>query len=205
MTHITTSSDLIKIKELAYQDYLPELLPGTLLFCAGEYLISKMIRKPTRSLWSHVGMVFNVPQVNRTMLLESTYGSGVRLVSLAKYALDYAHGMPYHGTLVLAQMAGVTSEQERLMAQFGISLLTLDYDVDEFITGFFKYMKGSGVARRDREYHCAELVYECYLAAGIEIQYDRRGFITPENIWCDPRLSIVGRLVTEPALTSKAG
>lgn len=54
---------------------------------------------------------------------------------------------------------------------------------------------GIGKKERDREYICSELVYECFSNAGREFDYDERGFISPENIWLDEKVSLVGRIL----------
>ncbi|HQO21147.1 MAG TPA: hypothetical protein PLA03_12420 [Acidobacteriota bacterium] len=58
-----------------------------------------------------------------------------------------------------------------------------------------RIISGRGRQTRDREYICSELVYECFLRAGIEFKYDKRGFISPQNLWEDQRVEIVGRVV----------
>lgn len=41
---------------------------------------------------------------------------------------------------------------------------------------------GRGRRKRDNEYICSELVFECFKAAGSVFPYDESGFISPENI-----------------------
>jgi hypothetical protein len=46
------------------------------------------------------------------------------------------------------------------------------------------------------EFICSEYVDRCYRKVGIEIPWDRKGFIAPADIANDPRVSAVARLET---------
>ncbi|HNQ77421.1 MAG TPA: hypothetical protein PKJ37_00675 [Acidobacteriota bacterium] len=58
-----------------------------------------------------------------------------------------------------------------------------------------RIIAGRGKKKRDNEYICSELVYECFLRAGIEFPYDKRGFISPANLWEDSRVELLGRVL----------
>ena len=36
---------------------------------------------------------------------------------------------------------------------------------------------------------------ECFLRAGIEFRYDKRGFISPANLWEDSRVELIARVL----------
>jgi Permuted papain-like amidase enzyme, YaeF/YiiX, C92 family len=180
---------------LPYSDLRSKLQSGDILFTSGDYLVSKAIRKMTSSPWSHVGIVFRLDSIDRMLLLESVEDMGVRFAPLSKYLLDYENGKPYKGRAVLARCSQVKSEVVAALSRFGIDELTQPYDKDEIAKILARITLGMGRKERDREYICSELVYECFSKAGREFHFDTRGFISPENIWCDPQVSLVGRIL----------
>lgn len=180
---------------LPYSELRSQLQSGDILFTSGDYLVSKAIRKMTGSPWSHVGIVFRLDSIDRMLLLESVEDMGVRFAPLSKYLLDYENGKPYKGRAVLARCSQVKSEVVAALSRFGIDELTQPYDKDEIAKILARITLGMGKKERDREYICSELVYECFSKAGREFNFDTRGFISPENIWCDPQVSLVGRIL----------
>jgi hypothetical protein len=192
-THMT-SPDLDALDVIPYQDLRSTLKSGDLMFASGEYLVSKTIREFTHSPWSHVGIVFRIDSIDRVLLLESVEDMGVRFAPLSKYLTDYAAGKPYRGRIVLARCAGIDATALENMARFGIDELTRPYDNDEIAAIVARIALGLGRRRHDRQYICSELVYECFHQAGTEFKYDRRGFISPENVWADENVSLVARI-----------
>lgn len=190
-------SNIEHLPTIAVQDFIPQIQTGNILFCDGEYFISNLIEKVTDSPWSHLGILINLEAIQRTLLLESVNGNGVRIVPLSKYTRHYEKDKPYDGTLVVAHVEGIGPKEIQGILQFGVDLLSLPYDDTELVKSIYRIIKGSGSKERDREFTCAELVYECFLSVGIEFPYDKRGFISPQNIWEDPRVSIIGRLEPE--------
>jgi hypothetical protein len=178
-----------------YPDIRTKLKSGDLLFTSGNYLVSKAIQKVTDSPWSHVGIVFRLDSIDRLLLLESVEDMGVRFAPLSKYILDYEHGKPYKGRAVLARCQATNASIVPEIAKFGIDELTRPYDRDEIGKILARVILGKGKIERDREYICSELVYECFLKAGIEFKYDKKGFISPENVWRDDKVSLVGRIL----------
>jgi hypothetical protein len=73
--------------------------------------------------------------------------------------------------------------------------LTQPYDKDEIAKILARITLGIGKKERDREYICSELVYECYFHAGKNFAFNPKGFISPEDIWEDGKLSLVGRIL----------
>ena len=193
-THME-SKDINAKQVVPYQSIRGTLRSGDLLFASGEYLVSKAIRKATRSPWSHVGIVFKLKDVNRVLLLESVESMGVRFVPLSKYILNYRNRKPYKGTVVLGRCSSTTNEVVVGLAKFGIDELTRPYDKDEIAKILARIIIGEGKRERDREYICSELVYECYANVGVKFDYDRRGFVSPENIWTSDKISYVCRVL----------
>lgn len=180
---------------LPYPEVRAKLKSGDILFTSGDYLISKAIQKMTGSPWSHVGIVFRLDSINRVLLLESVEDMGVRFAPLSKYLNDYENGKPYNGRAVLARCKDVTSETIVDLSTFGIDELTQPYDKDEIAKIMARITLGIGKKKQDREYICSELVYECFARAGKEFAYNPKGFISPEDVWVDEKLSLVGRVL----------
>lgn len=194
MAVILTSREIKKLPITPYAKIRNNLRTGDLLFASGNYAISKLIRKFTKSVWSHVGIIFPVDSPGGALLLESVEDKGVRFVPIGKYLKDYHRGRPYNGTIVIARVKGLTKQNADKLGQFGIKELARDYDRDEIARIVARIASGRGRKERDRQYICSELVYEAFLQAGIEFNYDKRGFISPENIWKDERVEMLWRL-----------
>ncbi|MCI0651743.1 MAG: hypothetical protein L0Z55_07655 [Planctomycetes bacterium] len=187
-------SEIDSISPATYARIRSQLRSGDLLFASGDYLISKLIQHFTGSPWSHVGMILRAEAVDRVLLLESVEDVGVRFAPLSKYLEDYEGGRPYKGRIVVARFAGVDKDFVKSAARFGIDELTRPYDKDEIAKIVGRIALGIGRKQKDREYICSELVFECFLRGGKEFAYDKRGFISPENIWIDPGTSLQWRL-----------
>lgn len=193
-THIE-SKDIKALPVTPYQDIRVKLKSGDLLFASGDYLVSKAIQKITDSPWSHVGIIFRLDSIDRMLLLESVEDMGVRFAPLSKYLSDYENGKPYKGRIVLGRCKDVDTDIVGGLAKFGIDELTRPYDKDEVAKIMARVVLGIGKKERDREYICSELVYECFSNAGREFGYDERGFISPENVWLDDKVSPVWRVL----------
>ncbi|SNB46295.1 YiiX/YebB-like N1pC/P60 family cysteine hydrolase [Geobacter sp. DSM 9736] len=180
---------------LPYADVRKTLKSGDLLFTSGDYLVSKAIQKVTGSPWSHVGIVFRLDSVDRVLLLESVEDMGVRFAPLSKYLLDYEDRKPYKGRAVLARCSDVNDKVAAGLAAFGIDELTQPYDKDEIAKILARITLGIGKKEKDREYICSELVYECFAHAGKEFAYNPKGFISPEDVWVDQKVELVGRVL----------
>ena len=189
------SKEIKALPILSYNEIRANLKSGDILFTSGDYLISRAIQKMTGSPWSHVGIVFRLDSIGRVLLLESVEDMGVRFAPLSKYLNDYEDGKPYKGRAVIARCKDVKSETVKGLSTFGIDELTQPYDKDEIAKIMARITLGIGKKERDREYICSELVYECFAHSGKEFAYNANGFISPEDIWLDQKLSLVGRVL----------
>ncbi|MFS9416867.1 MULTISPECIES: YiiX/YebB-like N1pC/P60 family cysteine hydrolase [Citrobacter] len=191
--------DLAQVKAMKVVNYatLRETLKsGDLFFASGDYLVSKAIEKVTDSPWSHVGIVFVLPQIDRVLLLESVEDMGVRLAPLSKYLSDYDDiGKPYKGRVVLARYDTLAKSAVEQIAAFGLNELTRPYDKEEIARILARIALGKGKAKKDREYICSELVYACFNNAGVNIAYNPKGFISPEDVWQDTHISLINRIL----------
>lgn len=189
------SKEIKALTVLPYVELRAKLKSGDILFASGDYLVSKAIQKTTNSPWSHVGIVFRLDSIDRILLLESVEDMGVRFVPLSKYMKDYENGTPYKGRIVLGRCEDTNAETVARLSAFGIDELTQPYDKGAVASILARVTLGIGKKERDREYICSELVYECYSRAGKAFAYNPKGFISPEDIWIDAKLSLVGSIL----------
>lgn len=172
-----------------YDDMRRELDTGDLVFCSGSYFFSRAIQKFTRSVWSHVGMIYRDPTLERVFILESETLIGVRLAPLSKYLRDY-HGKnrPYKGNIVVAQVHPQVDEAKLNYAiSFGMDELTKPYDNLEILRIGFRILFKVSRRTRDRKYICSELVYECFNSIGVPFKL-RDEFVSPDDIWMDNKV-----------------
>ncbi|NJL12131.1 MAG: hypothetical protein HC913_03385 [Microscillaceae bacterium] len=175
-----------------YQELGNWVQDGDILMYSGEDEISQLIRWATRSQWSHVGILLKVASAdNRLMLLESVENMGVRLIPLSIYIKNIEREEVeemYYARLVVARHQMLHTDKISTLLNFGLEQITRPYDREEIQRIMRRIATGEGKIARDKAYMCSELVYECFLAAGIEIPYNHLGFISPEDIWCDPAI-----------------
>ncbi len=178
-----------------YAQVRAEIRSGDLAFCSGSYVFSKFIQGFTGSVWSHVGLIYRDEHLRRVFLLESEVGIGVRLVPMSKYLRDY-HGRrrPYRGQMVIARVnPSLGGDQVRNAVSYGMDLLTRPYDNFEILRIAARIAFRIGRRTRDRKFICSELVDECFRAAGVTFRR-RDNFISPDDIWRDPMVSMIGRI-----------
>jgi cell wall-associated NlpC family hydrolase len=179
-----------------YEAVRDELRSGDLVFCSGSYFFSGLIQRFTRSVWSHVGIVYRDDHLQRLFILESETGIGVRLVPISKYLRDY-HGRrrPYRGQIVIGRIEPAPAEaQARQAISFGMDLLTKPYDNFEILRIAARILFRVGRRTQDRKFICSELVDECYRAAGVRFAR-RDNYISPDDIWRDPGVRVLARVL----------
>lgn len=188
--------EIRRLPVVPYEAVRTELRSGDLVFCSGSYLFSGLIQRFTRSVWSHVGIVYVDPHLERVFVLESETGVGVRLVPVSKYLRDY-HGRrrPYRGQIVVARLAPALAEaQVRQAVSHGMDLLTKPYDNLEILRIAARIALRIGRRTRDRKFICSELVDECYRTAGVSFaQADN--YISPDDIWRDAAVALHARVL----------
>jgi uncharacterized protein YycO len=195
MAEILTAAALAKLPASEYETVVrPQLRPGDLMFASGRYLVSRAIQVATGSAWSHVGVIFPLPSVDRVLLLESVEDMGVRFAPLSKYLYDYENGQRYRGEIVIARCHGFDPAALAKLAGFGIDELTRPYDRDEIAKIVARIALGKGRSKRDREYICSELVWECFDRAGKTFRYNEKGFVSPEDLWRDDSVELLHRV-----------
>ena len=76
MADALTRREIRRLPVVPYNKIRNVLETGDLFFASGSYLISKLIRKFTKSPWSHVGIIFPVHSPSGALLLESVEDTG---------------------------------------------------------------------------------------------------------------------------------
>lgn len=172
-----------------YENMRDDLQTGDLVFCSGSYFFSHAIQQFTRSVWSHVGMIYKDPTLQRVFILESETLIGVRLAPLSKYLRDY-HGKnrPYKGNMVVARVHPAIEEQKLNHAiSYGMDELTKPYDNFEILRIGFRILFNVSRRTRDRKYICSELVYDCFDRIGVPFNL-RDEYVSPDDIWLDEQV-----------------
>lgn len=196
MAHNLTKEQIAQMPPRKYKAIRDELQTGDIVFCSGNYLFSKLIRRFTKSVWSHVGIIYNDDSLGRVLILESEKAYGVRLAPLSKYVKDY-HGKnkPYKGMVVIARVSPALEKAKLNKAiSFGLDELTKPYDNWEVLRVAIRTVLGIGKKEKNREYICSELVQACFHQIGIEFK-DNDTKISPNDIWLDERVSLLFRIL----------
>jgi hypothetical protein len=191
-----TKREIRKLPRVDYDGARAVLATGDLVFCSGSYLFSRLIQRFTRSVWSHVGIVYRDERLQRVFVLESETGIGVRLAPLSKYLRDY-HGRrrPYRGEIVVARLQPMPSVEamERAIS-WGMDELTKPYDNGEIVRIAARILLRIGRRTRDRKYICSELVHECCRQAGVTLHL-QDNFVSPIDIWRAPEVVPLQRIL----------
>jgi len=184
-----TKKEIQQLPLHSYDAMRHDLQTGDLVFCSGSYFFSQAIQKFTRSVWSHVGVIYRDPTLQRVFILESETLIGVRLAPLSKYLRDY-HGKnrPYKGNIVVARLHPLIDEEKLNHAiSYGMDELTKPYDNFEIVRIGFRILFHVSRRTRDRKYICSELVYDCY--DSIDVPFDLSDeYVGPDDIWLDKQV-----------------
>jgi hypothetical protein len=196
MAVVVSKREIKTLPVKSYEAVRDELRSGDLVFCSGSYLFSGLIQRFTKSVWSHVGIVYRDETLGRVFILESETGIGVRLVPVSKYLRDY-HGRrrPYRGEIVVGRVQpGLTPDQVRKGVSFGMDLLTRPYDNNEILRIALRIAFKISRGTRDRKYICSELVDECFRAAGVRFTRPDN-YISPQDIWGNDVVAMQARIL----------
>lgn len=196
MAEAITKKQIKSLACLPYEQVRNVLQTGDLVFCSGSYVFSRAIQHFTRSVWSHVGIVYRDDTLQRVFVLESETGIGVRLAPLSKYLRDY-HGRrrPYRGQIVVARLRTPIDEAARArLISSGMDELTKPYDNSEIFRIAMRMMFRVSRRTRDRKFICSELVENCYRRIGVQFRL-RDNFVSPVDIWLDPQVELTTRIL----------
>ena len=196
MAQLFTKKELQQLPVIPYEKIRDYLKTGHIFFSSGSYAFSGVIQRLTKSVWSHVAIIYKDEELKRVMVLEAEPKIGIRLIPLSKYIHDYkGTKRPYKGQVVIAQL-NFELEKEKLNRgiSFGLDELTRPYDNWEIIRIMLRILFRIGKRERNKNYICSELVRDILAKAGIIIKY-KDTYISPDNIWSDERLQIKYRIL----------
>jgi len=196
MAEQLTKQQIKKLPVYKYEAIRDQLQTGHIFFSSGSYTFSNIIQKLTKSIWSHVAIIYKDVELGRVMVLEAEPKVGIRLIPLSKYLRDYkGTKKPYKGQVVLAKLNfEVEHEKMNKAISFGLDELTRPYDNWEIIRIFLRIVFRIGKRERNRSYICSELVRDAFLKAGIVFRRNDT-YISPQEIWKDPRVIINYRIL----------
>ena len=196
MAEPLTKEQLKKLPLSRYDAIRDQLKTGHIFFSSGSYTFSNLIQRLTKSIWSHVAIIYKDDELQRVMVLEAEPKVGIRLIPLSKYLKDYkGTKRPYKGQVVVAKL-NFDIEQERMnkAISFGLDELTRPYDNWEIIRVFLRIVFRIGKRERNKNYICSELVRDAFSKAGVVFRRHDT-YISPQEIWKDPRVVINYRIL----------
>lgn len=196
MAEAITKAELKKLPVIPYDKIRPFLKTGDLFFSSGSYLFSGVIQNLTKSVWSHVAVVYVDQELGRVMLLEAEPYIGIRLIPLSKYIRDYnGKRRPYKGQIVLAQLKEpLAKENLNRGISFGLDELTRPYDNYEIARIMVRILFRISKREKNRAYICSELVRDILAKSGVVIHYNDT-YISPEEVYKDNRIQVKYRIL----------
>ena len=190
MASALTKQQIKQMPVIPYQKIRDNIKTGDIVFCSGSYAFSGIIQKLTKSVWSHVAVVYKDDDLGRVMMLEAEPYVGIRLIPLSTYLKDYkGKRKPYKGQMVIARLhQELPKEQLNRGVSFGLDALTRPYDNYEIFRIMMRILFRITKRERNRSYICSELVRDVFAKSGVIIQY-KDTYISPNHIWVDERVS----------------
>jgi len=196
-----------RLQAQPYGAIRPQVRDGDVLLCSADDRFSRLIRWGASSPWSHVAIAFQMPAIDRVMVLECVEKLGVRALPLSMFITKTSSGVqPYPGRILLARHAALAEMAGpgplRQLAEFAFGRLGDPFSriemakiVVRIVLGRFDVKLHPVLGPKD-EFICSEFVARCFQAVGIEIPWDGLGFIGPGDIAADPRLEAVAQIQT---------
>ncbi|MES1216668.1 MAG: YiiX/YebB-like N1pC/P60 family cysteine hydrolase, partial [Bacteroidota bacterium] len=168
MAETLTKQQLKELPVIPYDKVRDFVKTGYVFFSSGSYAFSGIIQKLTKSVWSHVAIVYKDEELGRVLILEAEPNVGIRLIPLSKYLKDYkGTKRPYKGQVVLTKLNfDLGKEHLDKAISFGLDELTRPYDNWEIIRIMTRILFRIGKKERNRNYICSELVRDCFSEAG---------------------------------------
>jgi uncharacterized protein YycO len=191
-----TKKELKKLPLTRYDAIRDQLTTGHIFFSSGSYTFSGIIQKLTKSVWSHVAIIYKDVELQRVMVLEAEPKIGIRLIPLSKYLKDYkGTKKPYKGQVVIAKLnMNVEHENLNKAISFGLDELTRPYDNWEIMRIMFRILFKIGKRENNKSYICSELVRDAFSKAGVVFRRNDT-YISPQEIWKDTRIEFTYRLL----------
>ena len=89
MAEPITKKQLKDLPVIRYEKIREHLKTGHIFFSSGSYTFSGIIQRLTKSVWSHVAIIYKDEELGRVMVMEAEPYVGIRLMPLSKYLYDY--------------------------------------------------------------------------------------------------------------------
>jgi len=196
MATAVTKEEIKQMPVMRYEKVRDGLKTGDIVFCSGSYAFSGVIQNLTKSVWSHVAVVYKDEELGRVLMLEAEPYVGIRLIPLSTYLHDYKGSKrPYKGQMVIARLhQDLPKEQLNRGVSFGLDALTRPYDNYEIFRIMMRILFRITKRERNRSYICSELVRDVFAKAGVIIQY-KDTYISPNYIWVDERVGMRYRVL----------
>ena len=196
MAEPMTKRDLEKLLVTKYDLIRDELTTGHIFFSSGSYAFSGIIQRMTKSVWSHVAIIYRDAELKRVMVMEAEPKIGIRLIPLSKYLKDYkGTKKPYKGQVVIARLNfDLPREEMNKAISFGLDELTRPYDNWEIIRIFLRIIMRIGKREKNRNYICSELVRDAFSKAGVIFRRNDT-YVSPQEIWKDRRIEFRYRIL----------
>lgn len=196
MAQPLTKKQLKEIPVIPYEKIRDYLKTGYIFFSSGSYTFSGIIQRLTKSVWSHVAIIYKDEQLGRVMVLEAEPYVGIRLIPLSKYLKDYKDKKRcYKGQIVISKL-NFELEQAKMnkAISFGLDELARPYDNWEIIRIMMRILFRIGKREKNKNYICSELVRDAFAKAGVQFQMNDT-YISPQEIWKDSRVEIKYRIL----------
>lgn len=178
------------IEQVTKAEFYQALRGGDLVFCSGNYAISRGIEAVTGSPFSHVLMAWLPYRAQEWLTLESTAKRGVHVGRLSDYVDRY------QGDLVITRRFRLTSDEIYASLNAGFALLEDAYDVEQEISIVaHKLCAALPIVQPRAEYYCSGLQYAMSLATSKPLQRRGEAMPTPEDNWTDPSVQPICALV----------
>lgn len=196
MAEPITKRQLKEIPVIPYEKIRDYLKTGYIFFSSGSYTFSGIIQKLTKSVWSHVAIIYKDETLGRVLVLEAEPYVGIRLIPLSKYLRDYKDKKRcYKGQIVISKLT-FELEQAKLnkAISFGLDELARPYDNWEIIRIMMRILFRIGKREKNKNYICSELVRDAFAKAGVIFKYNDT-YISPQEIWKDERVEMKYRIL----------
>ena len=196
MAQSITKKQLKDFPVMPYEKIRDFLQTGHIFFSSGSYLFSGAIQRLTKSVWSHVAIVYKDVQLSRVMVLEAEPRVGIRLIPLSNYLRNYkGKKRSYKGQVVIAKLNFDLEKPKMNKAiSFGLDELTRPYDNWEIIRIMTRILFKIGKREKNKNYICSELVRDAFAKAGVFFKYND-SYVSPQEIWLDERVELKYRLL----------
>lgn len=186
------------IDTLPYNLARNKIKSGDILLCSGKSEISRMIQDATDSKWSHVAFVIWIDCVQDSsseamdqhlVVMESVESIGVRMMPFMNYLKNYnGSGERYNGDLMICRHEKFDLSNVSRLVRAAYKFVGNPYNKSQLLRilekiGMWKFgFRGEDLTYKD-EFICSEYVHECFREIGIEIPYNREGYIAPADYY----------------------